>query len=113
MAVAATASVSYALPQLNGAILAKNMDRISFANRITSYQPLDAMHLVLVADEKMNYLLSLTDMCHELRFARQIGVTHSENTIYAGFDHILADGQECSINRIQAISPEMAQRLRP
>ncbi len=111
------ASFSNALPQLDesqaGWNSARNLDRISLANRITTYQPVDATHLVLVADEEMNYLLSLETMCHELRFARQIGVSNSDNTIYAGFDHVVADGQECPIARIQAISAEMAQRLNP
>ena len=65
---------------------------------------LDDRHLVLSLSPKQRYLLTLDRDCLGLVFASHLGVSASNNTVYAGFDYITADGQHCTIKAIERLS---------
>ena len=80
------------------------VNKIRFASQIDSWQALDARHLVLSLSASKNYLITLRKDCHSLPRAANVGVSASNDTIYAGFDYITADGQRCAIQTINKLS---------
>ena len=80
--------------------------RIPFANQIDGWQTIDTRRLVVNISPKKNYLLTLRRDCYGLKFARHIGVSTSNNTIYAGFDVVTVDGRHCPIDQIQPVTRE-------
>lgn len=69
------------------------------ADRIVDWTFLDGQR-VLVNDAQNSYLLTLKHQCHGLSWAQNVSVSMSNNTIWAGFDTIRADGLKCPIDRI-------------
>ncbi len=78
---------------------------IEGADAISSWSHLDNQRVLLNVDEKNTYLLTLKHQCHGLAWAQNVTVTMSNNTIWAGFDEIQADGLACPIHSIQKIDP--------
>jgi hypothetical protein len=76
---------------------------IPTADSVRDFQPLDGEHVMLATDEH-RYLLTLNRECVGLRWARHVGVTASDNTIWAGFDALTADGEACPIREIHRVT---------
>jgi hypothetical protein len=70
-----------------------------------NWAPLDNQRVLVNLDEKNSYLLTLKHQCHGLAWAQNISVSMSNNTIWAGFDAIEADGRACPIDSIERIDP--------
>ncbi len=111
------ASLAYALPSaalppadnsselLNiGANLGETVLSISKANRISDWEQIDAQHVVLSLSPDERYLLTLKRQCGGLSWAQNIGVTMSNNTIWAEFDAVTTDGLQCPIERINRVT---------
>ena len=86
--------------------------KIRFADRIDHWQVIDAHKMVLAVAESARYLVTFRAPCHGLRFAFNVGISSSNNTVYAGFDAVIADGMSCPIATIDRIAadPPQAQR---
>lgn len=87
------------------------VDKISGASKIDSWEALDARHVVLSFSAEKNFLVTLKRACHSLPRASNVGVSASNDTIYAGFDYITADGQRCAIQTIDRLPAERATSL--
>jgi len=79
------------------------VNSIPMANGIAGFHPLDNEHVMLSLGTDQHYLLTLNRECHGLRWARHVGVTASDNTIWAGFDALTADGAACPIREIHLV----------
>jgi len=79
---------------------------IENADAISSWSHIDNQRVLVSLDEKNTYLLTLKYQCHGLAWAQNVSVTMSNNTIWAGFDEIQADGLACPIHSIQKIDPK-------
>ena len=77
------------------------VDRIAFADQIDDWKLLDNRHAVVKVGNHQNYLLTFTNDCYRLSWAQHVGVSSSNNTIYAGFDYVTADGWQCPIESIR------------
>lgn len=76
---------------------------IPTADRVYAFKPLDYEHVVLSTNAETHYLVTLNRQCVGLRLARHVGVTASNNTIWAGFDALTADGEACAIREIYRV----------
>jgi hypothetical protein len=76
---------------------------IPTASGIAGFQALDDGHVMLSLTDNQHYLLTLNRECFGLRWARHVGVTVSDNTIWAGFDSLTADGAACPIREIHLV----------
>ena len=85
--------------------------KIPFASSIDSWHAVDDRHVVISMSRSKNYLLTLRRECPALPFASNFGVSASNNTIYAGFDYITADGRKCSIKTINRLSRDETKGL--
>jgi hypothetical protein len=77
---------------------------IPTADRIYAFRPLDYEHVVLTTTAETHYLVTLNRQCVGLRVARHVGVTASNNEIWAGFDALTADGEACAIREIHLVN---------
>ncbi|MGD8417389.1 MAG: DUF6491 family protein [Pseudomonadales bacterium] len=82
------------------------VSRIEGADAISGWSQIDNQRVLVNLDEKDTYLLTLKYQCHGLAWAQNVSVTMSNNTIWAGFDEIQADGLACPIHSIQKIDPK-------
>jgi hypothetical protein len=80
---------------------------IPTADGVRDFQPLDEEHVMLSTSSE-RYLLTLNRGCFGLRWARHVGVTASDNTIWAGFDALTADGEACPIREIHLLTDPRA-----
>ena len=76
---------------------------IPTANSIQGFDPLDNEHVMVSLADRQQYLVTLNRQCIGLRWAEHIGVSASDNTIWAGFDALTADGQSCQIREIHRL----------
>ena len=76
---------------------------IESADRISGWEQLDDQHVVLRLSADDEYLITLKSRCLGLNWARNVGVTMSNNTIWAGFDAITVDGNQCEIETINPV----------
>jgi len=76
------------------------VDSIKNIERISDWQTLDTQHLTLRVNNAQSYLLTLQDPCEYLRGARIVGVSMTNQEIWADYDYIAADGRECRIDSI-------------
>ncbi len=90
--------------------VSQRVDRIASADKINSWRALDNQR-VFVSREKQHYLITLKHACVYLGVARNVGVTMSANTIWAGFDQITADGRYCGIKSIEQLSEGRLREL--
>ena len=81
----------------------QTIDRITDASEIEAYEYLDPTHLLLTVDPKRTYRLTFDAPCSTTRFASRIDISRSGDEIHAGFDYVLANGQQCRINSIEAL----------
>jgi len=79
---------------------------IPAAGGVSAYQPLDREHVMLESGDS-RYVLTLNRECVGLRWARHVGVTVSDNGIWAGFDALTADGWACPIREIHRLTDEL------
>jgi len=76
---------------------------IEAADRISGWEHLDDQHVVLRLSPQDEYLITLKSRCLGLNWGRNVGVTMSNNTIWAGFDAITVDGNQCEIETINPV----------
>jgi hypothetical protein len=81
----------------------ERVNSIPTAAGIAAFEPLDDEHVMLSLADNQHYLLTLNRECFGLRWARHVGVTVSDNAIWAGFDALTADGAACSIREIHLV----------
>ncbi len=96
------AAGSHALPPAPAT--GEAVSSIPDADRIREWQPLDNRRLLVNMDPEDSYLITLKHQCFGLSWARNVSVTMSNNTIWAGFDEVSADGLACPIDRISKVS---------
>ena len=109
LAALSTASGALAINQLPAGTPVpdgKPVRSIQGADAISGWSHIDNQRVLLNLDEKSTYLLTLKYQCHGLAWAQNVTVTMSNNTIWAGFDEIHADGLACPIRSIQKIDPK-------
>ncbi|MCZ6854188.1 MAG: DUF6491 family protein [Gammaproteobacteria bacterium] len=115
------ASLAYSLPStalpppeasIEASDLGEAVLSISSANRISDWEPIDAKHVVLSLSPDERYLLTLKRQCGGLGWAQHIGVTMSNNTIWAEFDAVTTDGLQCPIERINRVTREQVDDLK-
>lgn len=82
-----------------------SVNKIPVASQIHSWKVIDQSRVIIAHNEAGGYLLTLRHVCHELPFTRHLGVSSSNDTIYAGFDYITAGSQQCPIQGITYIGP--------
>ena len=70
------------------------------------------MHVVVSVGDSDAYVLTLKVACHQLTYATNVGVSMAENTIWAGFDYVTADGWQCPIDTIRKVTPQELKRLK-
>ncbi len=114
-ALAALALPAWALPPsaYDPAALVRSgepVSRIPTAEDVHGFEALDEEHVMLSSGDEQ-YLLTLNRECFGLRWARQVGVTVSDNAIWAGFDALTADGQACRIREIHRVPQARADAL--
>jgi len=80
--------------------LGTEVESIKDIEQISDWKTLDTRHLTLRINNAQSYLLTLQDQCMHLRGARIVGVSMTNQEIWADFDHIAADGRECRIDTI-------------
>ena len=83
-----------------------SVQSIQGAERISGWSAIDNRRVLVNLGEQSTYLLTLKHQCHGLAWARNVTVTMSNNTIWAGFDTIKADGLACPIHSIQQMEPK-------
>ena len=76
------------------------VDSIRGIETLTDWQTLDTRNLTLRVNHAEHYLLTLREPCSYLRGAQLVGVSMTNQEIWADFDHVAADGYECRIDRI-------------
>jgi len=81
----------------------ESVQNIEAAEGISGWEHIDNQRVLVNVDEKSTYLLTLKHQCHGLAWAQNVTVTMSNNTIWAGFDEIKADGLACPIHRIDKL----------
>ncbi len=89
-------------PELKG----ERVQHIEASNGISGWSHIDNQRVLVNVDEKSTFLLTLKHQCHGLAWAQNVSVSMSNNTIWAGFDAIQADGLACPIDRIEKIDPK-------
>jgi len=93
------------IPALSNALppTVREVDKIPLITALSTWQAIDERHVVLSLSPTQSFLLTLARDCHSLVFASRLGVSASNNTVYAGFDYITADGESCTINSIERL----------
>ena len=86
-------------------VAGESVTSIPHANGIRGWSQLDNQRVLVNVDEKSSYILTLKHQCHGLAWAQNVTVTMSNNTIWAGFDAIEADGRACPIHTIHKVDP--------
>lgn len=86
--------------------------KISFADRIDGWSVIDDRTIVLRKGASQSYVVHLKTDCRMLKYARNVGVSSSNNTVYANFDYVTADNLRCSIDTINSVSKEDLALLR-
>ena len=84
---------------------------IPTADSIQGFEPLDNEHLMVSTAGRQQYLVTLHRQCIGLRWAQHIGVSTSDNTIWAGFDAVTADGENCPIREIHRLPDAADENL--
>ena len=84
---------------------------IPFADRLDAWEVVDKRHVVVSLSPSRSYLLTLNSSCHRLNGVSSLGVSSSNNTVYAGFDYVTAGGQRCAIKKINRISKAQKDAL--
>ena len=82
------------------------VERVLAADGISGWSAIDNQRLVLDLGDEGSYLLTLKYQCYGLAWAQNVTVTMSNNTIWAGFDQVNADGLACPIRSIHRIDPK-------
>lgn len=85
---------------------------IDSADQISDWSALDNKHVLLNMHGDDTYLITLNQQCPGLTWARNVTVSMSNNTIWAGFDAIKADGLACPIERISKVSAQELLELK-
>jgi len=101
----ASAACGSALALPPGGLHGDSVRSIPDADQIRDWTPLDNQRVIVNLNAADTYLLTLKQQCHGLGWAQNITVTMSNNTIWAGFDAISADGLQCPIDRISKVTP--------
>lgn len=83
------------------------------ADKIRDWSALDNQRVIVNVNATDTYLLTLKQQCHGLGWAQNVTVSMSNNTIWAGFDAIRADGLQCPIEKISKVPAAGLLELKP
>lgn len=86
----------------------QRVKKIPLQAPIAGWQAIDHRHVILNFSAEQSYLLTLNRDCHGLTYADHLGVSTSNNAIYAGFDYVSADDQKCAISSINKLPRDIA-----
>ena len=81
-----------------------DVENIKGVETLSDWTTLTSKHLTLQVNNSQRYLLTLQDSCQQLRGARRVAVSMTNQEIWADFDYVAADGHECRINQITRLS---------
>ena len=95
-----SSQTSFALPPESHG---ESVRSIPDAQQISAWTTIDNQRVVINVNATDPYLLTLKQQCHGLGWAQNITVTMSNNTIWAGFDAITVDGNQCEIETINPV----------
>ena len=101
-----TLLTSSAVLAITPGLVGESVQNIEAADGISGWEHIDNQRVLVNVDEQSTYLLTLKHQCHGLAWAQNVTVTMSNNTIWAGFDEIKADGLACPIHSIEKIDPK-------
>ena len=104
-------SLSWAIDSHAMTPVGSPVTKIPLISNLSTWQALDQRRLVLSLNPMQNYLVTLSRSCHSLPKASHVGVSASNNTVYAGFDYITADGERCAIKAINRLSDDEKRAL--
>lgn len=73
------------------------------ASAIQDWAAEDNLNVLVEIAEEGVFRLTFTEVCYNLRWANNIGLSGSQNKVWAGFDYLTVDGQRCSIGTINRL----------
>lgn len=73
------------------------------ASAIQDWAAEDNLNLLVEIAEEGVFRLTFTEACYHLRWANNVGLSGSQNKVWAGFDYLTVDGQRCSIGTINRL----------
>ena len=111
MAMALTTAI-LALPGFAIQEIGESVPKITFADRIDGWSVLDNQTIVLRKSQAHNYVVQLRAPCHNLKYAYNVGVSSSNNVVYAKFDYVSAGNFRCSIDSIKKVTKAELALLR-
>lgn len=79
------------------------MTSMPSASAIQDWVAEDNLNVLVEIAEEGVFRLTFTEACYNLRWANSIGLSGSQNKVWAGFDYLTADGQRCSIGTINRL----------
>ena len=109
IAAVGTAASLQAMPPESGGVAVSS---IPGADAITGWNQIDKQRVLVSFSEHDSYLLTLKHQCHGLAWAENVTITMSNNTVWAGFDAINADGEACPIDHIEKMNPKAVLELK-
>ena len=92
-------------------VIGEQVSNIEKAGEISGWSHIDNQRILVNLSPQNTYLLTLKHQCHGLQWARDVTVSMSNGTIWAGFDAIKADGLQCPIDGIWKVSPAEMLKL--
>lgn len=73
------------------------------ASAIQDWAAEDSLNVLVQIAEEGVFRLTFTEDCYNLRWANNVGLSGSQNKVWAGFDYLTVDGQRCSIGSINRL----------
>ncbi|GIX35705.1 MAG: hypothetical protein KatS3mg126_1484 [Lysobacteraceae bacterium] len=77
-----------------------------------SWQPLGPRDLLVQTRVDEGWLIRVDEPCSGLEFATRIGLSSSQQRVYARFDEVLFERQRCRIREIRPVDLKALRRLR-
>ncbi|MDA1075181.1 MAG: DUF6491 family protein [Proteobacteria bacterium] len=94
---------AFALPPEEHQPAGEAVTSIPNAGQILAFSTLDQKRVEISTQDNRQYILTLNSNCQRLPNARHVAISATNDTIWAGFDYITADGMQCRIGTIQKL----------
>ena len=91
--------------------LGAQVDKLTLSVGFPTWRALDERHLLLSQKSSGDFLVTLAHTCVMLPTATTLGVSASNQTVYAGFDYITADGEQCAIQSISRLTAKEVEAI--
>jgi hypothetical protein len=79
------------------------IERFTYLGHYSGWRPLGKGRAVFWTGINTAYMVTVAQPCESLEFARRVGLTSTNGTVDAKFDHLRVDGQACQIVEIRPI----------